>query len=36
MRKNSIVFDWFRKRKKNFILVLEIFLGDKKIVRGRE
>jgi hypothetical protein len=33
MRKNSIVFDWFSKRKKNFILVLEIFLGDKKIVR---
>jgi hypothetical protein len=33
MRKNSIVFDSFRKRKKNFILVLEIFLGDKKIVR---
>jgi hypothetical protein len=25
MRKNAIVFDWFRKRKKNSIFVLENF-----------
>jgi hypothetical protein len=35
MRKNSIVFYWFRKRKKNYILVLEIFSWGQENYKGK-
>jgi hypothetical protein len=35
MRKNSIVFDWFRKRKKNSILVLENLSWGQENYKGK-